>query len=136
MRRAAAVQFELDLQPASPDDRMVHAYVMDILPKGVPSYVRRVIKVTRDRRGFNADLVIFDGGTIRMRVEGPLGEGCYSWGSFAGPDPRPFNWNPSRQRWERVDPHPLKAILRGQSDHDALAALGAGETPRPGLTGS
>ncbi|WP_342164022.1 hypothetical protein [Methylobacterium sp. SD21] len=102
-------QLSLDLvQTLSPDEETVHAYVLDILPKGVPSYVRKVSWFFRDRRGFTADLVVFDGGTCRIRVEGPLGAGCYTWANF-GADRRPFHWNRRRRRWERVTEEALDA---------------------------
>lgn len=98
----AEAQLSLDLAPAlSPDEQTVHDYILDILPKGVPTYVRKVVWFFRDRRGFTADLVVFDGGTCRIRVEGPLGAGCYTWANFGG-DARPFHWNRRRRRWERV----------------------------------
>lgn len=97
----AEAQLSFDLAPTlSPDEKTVHDYILDILPKEVPSYVRRVKWFFRDRHGFTADLVVFDGGTCRIRVEGPLGAGCYTWANF-GVDRRPFHWN-RRRRWERV----------------------------------
>lgn len=80
----------------SEEEARVHAYVDNILPKGVPTYVRRVLALRPlahadvaalrphapwmgpTPQGFVATVEVFDGGTIDITVTGPLGGAGYS----------------------------------------------------------
>jgi len=77
----------------------VRAYVADILPRGVPTYVRRVLKVTEIGAGFIARIELFDGGLRDAMITGGRGCAGYSWRFPDGG--APFGWNDRRRRWVR-----------------------------------
>jgi hypothetical protein len=115
-----AVQLALPL-PApgvTPEDEAwVHAYVDNILPAGVPTYVRRVLAVgpidraeLESRRrdavlagplpgGFVATVEVFDGETLDITITGPLGSAGYSWRISDGR--APIWWCGRWNRWVR-----------------------------------
>jgi hypothetical protein len=86
------------------DDAMVRAYVADILPRDVPTYIRRVLAVrplaNGRRPSFHADLEVFDGRPAGLRISGRLGEAAYAWILPQGDEP--FNWDERRKAWRRM----------------------------------
>ncbi len=102
----------LDHAPSAvpPDqDAMVRAYIANILPRGVPTYVRRVLAVRAydkgssfwgKAKGFEADIEVFDGRCVTVRISGRLGEAGYSWRFPAGDEG--FHWDARREAWVRL----------------------------------
>ncbi|SOR30660.1 protein of unknown function [Methylorubrum extorquens] len=91
------------------EDAKVRAYVADILPRGVPTYVRRVLAVRpykggRDLMGpadgFEADIEVFDGRPATVRISGRLGEAGYAWSLPEGDEA--FYWDDRRSAWRRL----------------------------------
>ncbi|ARO54121.1 hypothetical protein B2G69_08155 [Methylorubrum zatmanii] len=83
-------------------EKEIHEAIQDILPPGVPTYVREVFLAKRDRSGaIIADLVVFDGHMHRLRISGQPGGRGYAWQE----DPRspmdPFSWDGRKRRWVR-----------------------------------
>ena len=97
-----AVQLTLPMPTTgvtSEDEARVLAYVASIMPRGVPTYVRRVLNVTSDRYGFVARIELFDGGLCDVTITGPLGGAGYSWRFPDGG--APFGWEARRRKWVR-----------------------------------
>ncbi|MEE7475891.1 hypothetical protein [Methylobacterium hispanicum] len=77
--------------------------ILDILPPGVPTYVREVVAVERDRAGrLIADLIVFDGPRHRLRISGTPGARGYAWLTDVLGDWPGFYWNERREAWVRL----------------------------------
>ncbi|MCX4196219.1 hypothetical protein OMR07_12075 [Methylobacterium organophilum] len=110
------------------EEARVHAFVDNILPKGVPSYVRRVLALRPladadvaalrphafwmgpTPQGFVATVEVFDGGTINITVTGPLGGAGYSWRIPDGN--APIWWCGRWNKWVRD----TKSTVRRKAD--------------------
>jgi hypothetical protein len=115
---AAQLALPLHAPVVTPEqEARVHAYIDNILPPGVPPYVRRVLDVAPlDQaaleslrphavwmgpapKGFVATVEVFDGGTLDVTITGPLGGAGYSWRFAEGG--APFGWEARRRKWVR-----------------------------------
>lgn len=77
--------------------------ILDILPRGVPTYVREVVAVERDCSGrLIADLIVFDGPCHRLRISGTPGARGYAWLTDVLGDWPGFYWNERREAWVRL----------------------------------
>ncbi len=79
----------------------IHEYLDDILPLGVPTYVREVLSVGPHpdvEEGVEATVKLFDGGLMLFRCNGPLGEGQLRFAFPTGDVP--FHWH--KEMWERL----------------------------------
>ncbi|SFU35552.1 hypothetical protein SAMN02799631_00318 [Methylobacterium sp. 174MFSha1.1] len=72
--------------------------IKDVLPPGVPTYVKEVRSAVRDALGsLSATLVLFDGQIQHLRISGHKGARRYSW-----PDLQvPFGWDDELKAWHR-----------------------------------
>lgn len=81
----------------------VLAAILDILPPGVPTYVREVVAVERAPAGrLIADLIVFDGLRHRLRISGTPGARGYAWLTDVLGDWPGFYWDESREAWVRL----------------------------------
>lgn len=92
-------------KPNGPDREEVGAAIMDMLPRGVPTYVKEIVAVNisrgRDEIRMIADLMVFDGAVARVEITGRRGcRGC-RWHS-SGVEGTAFHWDGDAGRWERV----------------------------------
>ena len=75
--------------------------IQDILPRGVPTYVREVLRVEQNGRAIVADLIVFDGHMHRLQISGQPGARGYAWLE----DPRSpmdcFGWDEGLRQWVR-----------------------------------
>lgn len=81
----------------------VRDFLADILPLGVPTYLRRVMSVgphPEDPGGFKATVELFDGGLMFVKSNVPLSEGHYRFGFPTGETP--FRWDRRRREWRRL----------------------------------
>ncbi|MFJ7441208.1 hypothetical protein ACIQW5_26560 [Methylorubrum thiocyanatum] len=84
--------------------------ILDILPPGVPTFVREVAAARSDRSGgLLADLVVFDGLRHRLRISEVHydrsrmhGARHYTWVTDVLGDWPGFYWDESREAWTRL----------------------------------
>jgi hypothetical protein len=88
----------------------VLAAILDILPPGVPTFVREVAAAKRDRHGgVLTDLVVFDGLRHRLRISETHsdrsrmhGARRYTWVTDVLGDWPGFYWDEGREAWVRL----------------------------------
>lgn len=89
------------LEYMAPHDALVGEVleaIQDVLPPGVPTYVKEVRSVVRDPLGaINATLVMFDGLLHHLSISGPKGARCYAWLDLR----TPFGWDEGVRGWRR-----------------------------------
>ena len=90
------------------EDTFVRAALDSLLPDGLPSYVRRVLAVNLVEHGFHATVEVFDGGTVVVEAQGPMGHGRTVWCMPPG-DPH-FLWDRVAQAWRRATPDDVDAV--------------------------
>jgi len=91
MKNLNTTQLALDLRiDFPPMHQEVLDRVLDILPAGVPTYVRRVLSVKKAGGTLVADLEVFDGRTGTLQISGQRGGSGYRWTRFEGD---PFHWD-------------------------------------------
>ena len=92
-------------EPTQPDRAEIHAAIGEILPPGVPTYVREIVAVNRapGQKGGRiiADVRMFDGAIGRIEFNGPPGGRSYRWHSI-GPEGTTCFWDRQEGRWKRV----------------------------------
>ncbi len=72
--------------------------IQDVLPPGVPTYVKEVRSAVRDPLGtINATLVLFDGQIHHLSISGPVGARGYAWLDLR----TPFGWDDGVRGWRR-----------------------------------
>lgn len=92
-----SAQLALDLRVTIPAlHQEVLDRVADILPHGIPTYVRRIHDVRKQGGRLFADLEVFDGGRGTICISGQRGGSGYRWTSFQGD---PFSWD--GRAWKR-----------------------------------
>lgn len=73
--------------------------IQDVLPPGVPTYVKEVRSAVRDALGtINTTLVVFDGQIHKLSISGPKGARGYNW---LPPHGVPFGWDADIKAWRR-----------------------------------
>lgn len=96
-------------EPTVPDRVEIHTAIGEILPKGVPTYLKRIQAVNRKRGTTGgriiADLVLFDDAVARVEISGQPGGRGYRWHS-SGVEGTAFHWDDETRRWERIPEEP------------------------------
>lgn len=102
--RAAAAKVEPEAagRPSPEDVAYVQAAILDILPKGWPSYAKEVISIQKARGVRICRLRLFDDEIGILQLSGQPGAHGYAW-KVGEVDKRPFHFDEEAWAWVRVD---------------------------------
>lgn len=107
-REAAAVAARVSVAdppargPSPEDVAYVQAAILDILPKGWPSYAQEVLSIRKDRGVWTCRLRLFDGEIGTLRLSGQPGAHGYGW-EVGLKDKRALHFDDKAWAWVRVN---------------------------------